>query len=158
MAGAVVDGGAMMRPHLVDSITDARGGERLYRANAALWRSPIRASTATAMCTLMENVVRYGTARRSFAEIKRWGRSRELELGGKTGNVDRDGIGRVDWFVGYVRDTRDTHGGHAAVAAGVVTVHGQRWTVHSGYIAAELFRAYIRERDRAARGAGRDDG
>jgi penicillin-binding protein A len=155
MAGAVVDGGAMMRPHLVDSITDTRGGERLYRANAALWRSPIRASTATAMCTLMENVVRYGTARRSFAEIKRWGRSRELELGGKTGNVDRDGIGRVDWFVGYVRDTRD---GRASVAAGVVTVHGQRWTVHSGYIAAELFRTYIRQRDRAARGAGRDDG
>jgi hypothetical protein len=87
--------------------------------------------------------------------MKRWGRSRELELGGKTGNVDRDGIGRVDWFIGYARDTR---GGRAPVAAGVLTVHGQLWMVHSGYIAAEMFRAYIRQRDRAARGAGRDDG
>ncbi|MBD3317685.1 MAG: penicillin-binding protein, partial [Chitinivibrionales bacterium] len=143
IASAVSHRGAMPIPTLVDSVTEAEEGNTLYRAEQRLWRAPINSETAEELFGLMKRVVRYGTARKSFnTYIRRSSRFAEIECGGKTGSVDKDGIGRIDWFVGFARHRSDPQQ-HIAVAA--VTAHGAYWTVHSSFLAAEIIREYIRD-------------
>lgn len=143
IAAAISHRGAMPVPTLVDSVTELGEEEVLYRAEQRLWRAPIRPETAEEMVDLMKRVVRYGTARRSFnTYIRRSGRFARIDCGGKTGSVDKDGIGRVDWFVGFARHQTDPR---QHIATGVVTAHGDNWTVHSSFVAAEIIRYYVRE-------------
>jgi cell division protein FtsI/penicillin-binding protein 2 len=141
IAAAVSNDGVMPAPTLIDSIVDIQKQSTLYKANARPWRMPVRPQTAAELRTLMHSVARFGTARTSFRYVKRSGRFGNIQYGGKTGNVDMDGIGRVDWFVGFARHATDRRQ-HIAVCA--VTVHGPYWTVHSSFIGAEIIRAYIR--------------
>jgi cell division protein FtsI/penicillin-binding protein 2 len=143
IAAAVSHRGAMPVPTVVDSVTEPGEEKCLYRAQQRLWRAPVRPETAWELAELMKGVVRYGTARRSFnTYIRRSRRFARIDCGGKTGSVDKDGVGRVDWFVGFARHQSDPR---QHLATGVVTVHGDNWTVHSSFLAAEIIRAYIRE-------------
>lgn len=139
MAAGIAERGRIPRPFVVDSVT--AGGERLYAAHPQVWKLAMREETAEHMVSLMRKVVRYGTARESFRYVKQSHRFRDLEYGGKTGSVDKDGVGRVDWFVGFVRGADEPE---SRVGIGVVTVHGPLWTVRSSYVAAEMLRAHIR--------------
>jgi penicillin-binding protein A len=98
MAAGVCEQGTIPRPSLVDSMVDARSGRLLYRAGAVPWRKAVEPTTAERVARMMRGVVRYGTARKSFSVVKNTRRFRNLEFGGKTGSVDKDGVGRVDWF------------------------------------------------------------
>ena len=140
IASAISENGRMPRPVLVDSI-NALNGERLYNAKPGTWRVPIGESTAKELREMMGCVSRYGTARKSFRYIKQSERFNEFEYGGKTGSIDKDGVGRVDWFIGFARHPKEVD---QRIAIGVVTVHGAYWTVHSSFIAAEFFRVYLR--------------
>ncbi|MBD3242089.1 MAG: hypothetical protein GF331_15975 [Chitinivibrionales bacterium] len=142
IASAASEGGRIPRPHVVDSIIDRKRGAKTYEAERRLWKVAVRQSTAEHLAEMMQNVVRYGTARTSFRYVKRSHRFSGLAYGGKTGSVDKDGVGRVDWFVGFVRSNTDER---KRLAIGVVTVHGPYWTVHSSFVAAEMLRHYMRE-------------
>jgi hypothetical protein len=89
---------------------------------------------------MMQSVARYGTARKSFRQINQANMFESIEYGGKTGSVDKDSAGRVDWFIGFARNPLKPL---ERIAVGIVTVHGAYWTVHSSYIGAEYFRSYI---------------
>jgi cell division protein FtsI/penicillin-binding protein 2 len=141
LAATVSHDGHMPVPTVVDSVVDLRTGARLYEPTHRSWRRPVRAAAAAELRKLMRSVTRFGTARNSFAYVKRSGRFADIEYGGKTGNVDKPGIGRVDWFTGYARHVRDPQ---QEIAACVVTAHGAYWTVHSSFVAAEAIRTYIR--------------
>jgi cell division protein FtsI/penicillin-binding protein 2 len=141
IAASIAADGVMPAPSLVDSIIDLRTGKRCYAAAPRPWRKPISARTARQMQTLMHNVARYGTARKAFRYVKRTSRFSRITYGGKTGNVDMASAGRTDWFVGFARHETDSA---QRIAAGVVTVHGPYWTVHSSFVGAELMRHYIR--------------
>jgi cell division protein FtsI/penicillin-binding protein 2 len=141
MASAVPTGGGMPVPFLVDSAVDVTTGENVYAAAPKLWRKPVSQNTAETLSDLMQSVARYGTARKSFRYIKSSRRFDDIEYGGKTGNVNKDGLGRVDWFVGFAHHPIDEK---QRIAVGVVTVHGPYWTVHSSYLGAEIMRKHIR--------------
>lgn len=97
--------------------------------------------TANVLSEMMKCVARYGTARKSFRYLKNSSRFDEIDYGGKTGSVDKDSVGRVDWFIGFAKHPKDNR---QQIAVGILTVHGAYWTVHSSYIAAEYFRKYLR--------------
>ncbi len=141
LASAVPAGGCMPTPFLVDSAVDVTTGENVYTAKPRLWRKPVTEKTAETLSDLMESVARYGTARKAFRYIKSSRRFDDIEYGGKTGNVNRDSLGRVDWFVGFAHHPIDEK---QRIAVGVVTVHGPYWTVHSSYLGAEIMRKHIR--------------
>lgn len=141
LAAAVVNKGTMPVPTLVDSVIDIRTGIRKYEAEPRIWRTPIRPSTASNMKTLMKAVTQYGTARKSFVYVKRSVQFDEIDYGGKTGNIELDGTGRIDWFIGFASDPSNPD---LAIALSVVTVHGPYWTVHSSYAGAEMIREFIR--------------
>lgn len=139
MAAAVAQHGQIPIPHLIDSIYN--GESITYRAEPQPLQTAIAPSTAKELTNLMQCVARYGTARKSFRYIKSSSRFDNIEYGGKTGSVDKDSVGRVDWFIGFAKHPDDKR---QRIAIGVVTVHGAFWTVHSSYIAAEYFRKYLR--------------
>jgi penicillin-binding protein A len=140
IGGMAAVGGTMQRPSVVDSITDAATGAVLYRAQPLLWRTVVTPQTATDLRTLMAEVARRGTARRAFSIVKRSTVFKGWEYGGKTGNITRDSLGRVDWFCGFNRNTERPQ---ECIALGAVTVHGAYWTVHSSKLGAEIFSRYV---------------
>lgn len=143
LAGAIPNGGKVVLPSVVDSIVDPKSQKIVYRKKHKLWRKPFGSSTANKLAALMEAVPRYGTARKAFKFVKKSYRFNEINYGGKTGSVDKDGLGKIDWFVGYSTHKNDLS---QRIAVAVVTVHDGNWTVHSSYLGAEIMRHTIRNR------------
>jgi cell division protein FtsI/penicillin-binding protein 2 len=140
MASSVSEKGQMHVPYCVDSIT-VMDTATLYRAEQRPWRTPMLESTASQIKYLMTRVVEYGTARHAFTYARHSSCFDDVDYGGKTGSIDVEQLGKVDWFIGFACHLTDPR---QRIAVGVVTVHDQYWTVHSGYIGEELFRTYIR--------------
>jgi penicillin-binding protein A len=140
IASAVSYSGCMPVPTLVDSIVDLETGNRVYQAQAKLWRTPVHPATADELVKLMQTCVRSGTARKSFGYVRNSAAFDDFDYGGKTGNIDKKGYGRIDWFIGFARrhSDRTQH-----IALGIVTVHGPFWTVHSSLLGAEIMRRYV---------------
>jgi len=140
IAGAVCESGIINEPSLIDSIRSSKKDTPVYRRKPKLWRRAVKEQTASELRGLMRKVTQYGTARNTFRPLRDSERYREYEFGGKTGSVNKPGLGRVDWFVGFARNPGDKN---QRIAVGVVTTHGEYWTVRSSYIASELFKKYI---------------
>ena len=148
LAAAMTNRGEMVLPTLVDTIVSIDDNRTLYARSTQLWRAPIRPATAAVLADIMGKVTVYGTARKSFRQLRQSSRYDDYRFGGKTGSLDKDGFGRVDWFVGFASHRYNRT---SPIAVGIVTVHGDYWTVHSSYIAAEMFRTYINNLDRRAK-------
>jgi cell division protein FtsI/penicillin-binding protein 2 len=150
LAGAICENGAINAPTVIDSIRSSKRDTLVYNRTANVWRRAVKESTAAELRWLMTKVTHYGTARTTFRPVRESQRYRHYEFGGKTGNVNQRGLGRVDWFVGFARNPNNKN---QRIAVGVVTTHGEFWTVKSNYIAAELFKKYINDEVRRARAA-----
>ncbi len=145
LAASVCENGKMPLPTFVDSVT-CGDSCTLYRCEPHTWRTPMKQSTASSLKTMMSRVARLGTARTAFRYIHHSQYFDEIDYGGKTGTVDEDVLGKIDWFVGFAENPADSR---QHIAVGVVTVHDQFWTVHSSFVAAEIFRKYIRQEQMA---------
>ncbi|HMD69379.1 MAG TPA: penicillin-binding transpeptidase domain-containing protein [Chitinivibrionales bacterium] len=150
LAAGVSEKGRMPAPFFVDSVTCGGDSCIIFRAAPRVWRSPVRETTAGLLKGMMMRVAQYGTARNSFRYIKHSAQFDDIDYGGKTGSVDEDGLGKVDWFIGFASNPSDAR---QRIAVGVVTVHDQFWTVHSSYIGAEIFRKYIRKEQKLEKAA-----
>ncbi|MBN2037460.1 MAG: hypothetical protein JW768_12015 [Chitinispirillaceae bacterium] len=139
---AILTNGAIPRPRLVDRIIRS-DGRCLYRSETQHWKTAVTGATAAQLATIMARVIERGTARRSFRTFKRNKWSVEVEVGGKTGSLNVDTLGKIDWFTGYAASRND---GETSLAIAVAMVHGTIWTVHSAYIAAEIVTSYFRPR------------
>jgi peptidoglycan glycosyltransferase len=140
IAAAAVNGGIMPQPTLVDSVVRT-GGKRLYTARPRPWKTAVTGSTAEGLRGIMGQVVKQGTARKSFRMLNQSVWSKAIECGGKTGSINVDTLGKIDWFIGYAVDLVNPE---SSLALAVATVHGPFWTVHSAYIAAEIIRKTFR--------------
>ncbi len=140
IASCIAEGGAMPYPSLLDTVIRKRDGTVLYISEKKTWLKPITTGTADELQKIMHAVVRYGTASRHFRNIVNSKKFDDFAYGGKTGSIDKKGVGRVDWFVGYAAHQQKVD---ERVAVAVLTVHGAYWTVHSSHLAAEAIRIYI---------------
>jgi cell division protein FtsI/penicillin-binding protein 2 len=142
IGASVAGNGSFKRPFLVRHIEKA-GGPVRYNYDGDETISFMKQETALLMQDLMEAVVKRGTARKSFAHLRKWGLGPSIRMGGKTGSLDSDmPKGRCDWFVGYAMDPRKKE---ESIAVSVVIVHGALWTIHAGYIGAEAIRCYVQQ-------------
>jgi peptidoglycan glycosyltransferase len=62
VASTIANGGVMMKPHVVDA-TLAHDGGVLSRTTPSVWKTPISATTAETLTTLMIDVVNQGTGK-----------------------------------------------------------------------------------------------
>lgn len=92
MAGAVANGGKMMKPYLVDSIT-AASGVSLMQTKPYQYLAPISEETAEYIKELMVGVVKSGTG--SGARIS------GITVAGKTGTAENETDKDHAWFVGF---------------------------------------------------------
>jgi len=140
IASAVCEYGLVPQPTIVDNIHSAKRDTSIYSRPTEPWRRAVKEPTAKELKWLMTKVPHYGTARNTFRQMRNSPRFTGYEFGGKTGNVNKQGLGRVDWFVGFGRHPQDKN---QRIAVGVVTTHGDYWTVQSSYISSELIRRYL---------------
>jgi len=140
IASAVSEYGLVPRPTIIDNIHSNKRDTVVYNRPAEPWRRAVKEPTAKELKWLMTKVPHYGTARNTFRQLRNNQRFTGYEFGGKTGNVNKQGLGRVDWFVGFGRHPQDKN---QRIAVGVVTTHGDFWTVQSSYISSELIRRYL---------------
>ncbi len=120
IASTVANGGRLMTPILVDTITDKR--ERIaYRSRPSAVGRAVSADAAAVLQGLMEETVASGTCRKTFRKADRDPILSRLRIGGKTGSINsRDhSYRRYDWFVGFAGE-RD---GDEAIALAAIVVH-----------------------------------
>ncbi len=136
LAGAVVNDGVMLRPHIVRAVTD-EFGLPLYAREIRDLPPSISPEAAGKLRRLMRETVRRGSARSGFRKFFR-GEFADIDVGGKTGSLTGNSPqGRTDWFVGYASR------GERKIAFASLTVNIERWTVKSAYVARKVVEAYF---------------
>ncbi len=137
IAASIVNNGYMVIPYMVNNLRDEEY-ETVYEAQQ-LNAGPIMThQSAGYLRELMEQTILSGTSRRSFRNMVKNSKFRQIEMGGKTGHLTGDNPrGRTDWFVGYAFDD------YNKVAIGVVTVNKKYWTIKSSQLAEMMFRNYF---------------
>ena len=101
VAAAVANGGVMMTPHLLASITSP-DGSIVKRYGDTVWQTPLTASQAAEIVPLMQNVVRYGTAAGIFPS--------NLDVAAKTGTAQTGNSKKNtdDWMIAFAPATNPT--------------------------------------------------
>ena len=85
----------------------------------------------------MEQTVLTGTSRKTFRQMVRDKKFKEIEMGGKTGHFSgTNPKGTTDWFVGYATD------GDTKIAIATITVNVKKWTVKSSALAQMMFKKH----------------
>jgi peptidoglycan glycosyltransferase len=100
IAASIANGGAMMRPYLIETVR-SNEGETLYQARAEVLGQPISVKTAWDLNRMMRRTVEDGTAAKTF---HRYGKDlvQKILISGKTGSLSGDNPpGSYDWFVGF---------------------------------------------------------
>lgn len=138
IAASVVNDGKMLIPYIIDKLKDAKG-DVVYKGEPLEKGFVMTPESAAQIRQMMEQTVLGGTSRKSFSQLVKDRRFKEIEMGGKTGHLTGDNPkGRVDWFIGYANDDENKR---LAVAA--ITVNKKYWTVKSSYIGQFMFKSYF---------------
>lgn len=131
IAETVANGGAQMRPYLVQQIQDS-DLHTTYAAQPSTLRTPISPQVAAELDTMMQSVVQNGTA--TSAQISGY------IVAGKTGTAQNlPGAPNHRWFIGYA--SKD---GHPIVAVAVLLVNaGNNGKKSAPKIAGDIMKAAI---------------
>lgn len=115
---AVLNGGKMVTPTIIEKIADEQGKLLYRRPEAVESRQIISARAATALGQMMENTITSGTARKAFRRYQTDRVLSNLQIGGKTGSIDSASHDvRYDLFVGFAKER---HGQKQMVVAVMV--------------------------------------
>jgi peptidoglycan glycosyltransferase len=121
ITAAIANGGTMMTPCMVKTVTND-AGEVLYRAVPSVLSRPITKKTADTMMVLMEGTVVEGTARKAFKPLQRRRELRYVDLGAKTGTINgANDQYKYEWLTAFALPS-DGDGG---LCITVMTAHGE---------------------------------
>ena len=124
VAAAVANGGAVMKPYIVQEVRTA-DGDVVEEAAPAEWLTPIKPATALSLNEMMQRVVTSGTGTGAAIE--------GVMVAGKTGTAEKGDGTNLAWFIGFapaddprvavavaLEDTYSTGGVEAAPLAAAV--------------------------------------
>jgi peptidoglycan glycosyltransferase len=112
-AAAVVNGGTMMTPYMVDDVFASDGAVESTTEPTA-WRRAMSPATASVLENLMEQVVISGTGQRAAVP--------GIRIGGKTGTAQVTGAAPHAWFIGF--GPVEPEDGEPSIALAVVVESG----------------------------------
>lgn len=148
IASGVINGGKIMAPHLVDSVTNSEGNKVYEAEEGETLFHPMDQDTAKSLSMIMENTVTRGTARREYRDYNHHPVLSKLFIGAKTGSLSgTNPAGRYDWFVGFAQSSSNPK---KKIAFASMIVNGKYWKVKSSHIAREAIIEHfkkIMERD-----------
>lgn len=136
---SVLTDGRLVEPRWIDRVVDAQ--DRVVAVpETALPRRVISPSTAENLREIMVATTKRGTARRAFRTRRGIPLLGNLEVAGKTGNLNGSNpSGRYEWFFG-VAPADDPK-----IGVVVLQVHGHLWWARSSELAANILRTVFCE-------------
>jgi len=141
IAQAVAQGGAMLRPYVVDSISDP-DGEPVYEAAPEFVGRVVREETAGQLLAAMKHTVESGTARKAFHDPRGVPLLPGIEIAGKTGTLTgKQPYRAYSWFVA-IAPADDPQ-----VAMSVLVVNKPEWHIKSTGMGELLLGEYFRLRE-----------
>jgi peptidoglycan glycosyltransferase len=93
IAATFANGGSMMQPYLVSSVTDDNESTRL-KTMPKTWKTPVTVATAMSLKTLMINAVENGAVQAAITP--------GYVVGGKTGTAETGNGAVHSWFIGFI--------------------------------------------------------
>jgi cell division protein FtsI/penicillin-binding protein 2 len=134
---AVAQGGSMLRPYVVDAITDAAGAT-IHESEPLFIGRVASAETSAALLEAMTQTVDRGTARAAFLDQAGRPLLPGIRVAGKTGTLNgRDPYRAYGWFVGVAPVERPE------VAIAVLIVNEPQWRIKSAPAAARILQKYF---------------
>ena len=131
ITASIANGGAMMAPWLVKTVTND-AGDVVYEAAPSMLASPIDKKTAGRMMVLMEGTVVEGTCKKAFQPLQRKRELRYVDLGAKTGTINgATDQYKYEWLTAFALPS-DGDGG---LCITVMTAHGEKIGVRAKDIA-----------------------
>ncbi len=135
LAGAPLVADNLPQPYFVKRVVAENGAEIYYHQPQKCDFQLHNKNACRELTAMMRATVKYGTARKSFRDLRRRRAFRKLDIGGKTGSLDMPTSDhRCEWFAGFGKNPKTGK----MVAVAVVLVHGEKRTISAGYIASEL--------------------
>ncbi len=92
VAGAVANGGRVMRPYVMEEIVSP-SGETLQKASPEEWLTAMEPATAATLTTMMQRVVSSGTGTAAALE--------GIAVAGKSGTAERGDGTNLAWFIAF---------------------------------------------------------
>ncbi|AKU97241.1 Cell division protein FtsI [Labilithrix luteola] len=155
LSATMARGGEPVRPHVVSDVMDDAGKVVWTAPQAVSQPRVIKAATARAVTTMMDETVSDGTSYKAFHDGKGKAFLADIPIAGKTGTLTDGATQRFyTWFTGFSRasedDSDDVDGSGASstthpVAVGVLVVNNPTWTIKANVLAREVLRAYFAE-------------
>lgn len=143
LASAIAKDGNMIRPVLVQSVTDAKGTVYKAPSGAQVIRKTVRPQTAAAVREMMEATVATGTGYKAFHDASGKPFLPGIRVAGKTGTLTRASTQQYyTWFVGFAPSTEPK------VAIASLVVNKPKWRTRANVLARDVLRMYF-----AAKGA-----
>ncbi len=140
IAGAVVNGGWLISPTIVDQVKDS-SRKTIYNARSNPLNRAMTAQSAKMLRQLMTAAVESGTFRRFFRNAHKDPVLSRLAIGGKSGSIlsrVHEGI-RYDWFAGFASENE----GVEKIALSVVVAHDQYIGKRAGWYAQKAIQRYF---------------
>lgn len=104
MVSAILNGGKMMEPALIDKVEDDEG-RVVYQNRPVYLNQVIEPETSQVVNRLMQATVESGTSRKAFRGHQKDRVLSKLIIGGKTGSINNESQDtRYDWFVGFAKE------------------------------------------------------
>lgn len=139
IAGALSNGGVMMVPHLIHSITDA-SGRVIYRAVSKPYMTVTDPKIAWTLLAMMHSTTVHGTGRRAFLHWHYDPVLRHIEVAGKTGTLTgMHPVGHYEWFMGMAPI------GKPRIAVAALSIDQGLWRIKGPDIASHGMIAYFRK-------------
>jgi cell division protein FtsI/penicillin-binding protein 2 len=139
VASAVVNGGKLPKPHIIEEITDEKKAV-LYKPTIESSRSVVDYQTSAELREMMENTIKTGTCRKFFRGYRKNDTLSRLDIGGKTGSLCGSTCNiRYDWFVGYAGEKS----GSKKIAVAVFIAHEKYIGKRSSRIARIVLESYF---------------
>jgi penicillin-binding protein A len=135
IAAAVVNGGRIPAPYMVDEVTLADGRQVFEAEENGSWLRPLDQETAKSLAVIMEHTVTRGTARREYRDYNHHPVLSKLFIGAKTGSLTGDSPqGKYDWFVGFAQLSSNPK---KKIAFASMIVNRKYWRVKASHVARE---------------------
>jgi cell division protein FtsI/penicillin-binding protein 2 len=139
MGAAVLNGGRLVEPILIERITDEKG-QMIYRSRVVMLNQVISPQAAEIMNDMMRATVESGTCKKAFKGFREDDVLSKLNIGGKTGTIDSpDHNIRYDWFVGFA----EAKEGVEKIVISVVIGHEKYIGVRASHYARMAMREYF---------------
>ena len=140
LAAAIINGGQMPTPSIIETLADAGGGQLYRRPAPAQTPALFSPRAAAALVEMMETTINSGTARKAFNQYQKDPVLAGLQIGGKTGSLSNAGNDvRYDWFVGFAKERQ----GERQLAVAVMVAHQDLIGIRAGDYARRTFAYYF---------------